>query len=52
MKTIFDCDAVTLHVRVTNRAAITLYRDVLGYTVKDIDIAYYADKEDAYDMTL
>ena len=52
MRTIFDCDSVSLHVRVSNRAALTLYKDVLGYEIKMVDPGYYADKEDAYDMKL
>ena len=52
MKTVFDCDCVSLHVRVSNTAALTLYRDVLGYQIRGVDPAYYADKEDAYDMKL
>ena len=52
MKRVFECHCVSLHVRVSNRAAFALYKDVLGYEVRDIDKAYYADKEDAYDMRL
>ena len=52
MKRVFNCDCVSLHVRVTNRAALTLYRDVLHYEIRDVDKSYYADKEDAYDMRL
>ena len=52
MKRVFNCDCVSLHVRVTNRAALTLYRDVLNYEIRDVDKSYYADKEDAYDMRL
>jgi ribosomal protein S18 acetylase RimI-like enzyme len=52
MKNVFQCDFVSLHVRVSNIAALTLYRDVLGYEVRAIDPSYYADKEDAYDMRL
>lgn len=52
MKTVYDCDGVTLHVRVSNRAALTLYKDVLGYDIKDTEVGYYADKEDAYKMRL
>ena len=52
MKNVFQCDCVSLHVRVSNRAALALYKDVLGYDIKSTDIAYYADKEDAYDMRL
>ena len=50
MKRVFNCDTCSLHVRVSNKAALTLYRDVLGYEVRDVDKQYYADKEDAYDM--
>ena len=52
MKNVFQCDSCTLRVRVTNRAAFTLYKTVLGYTVRDVDKSYYADGEDAYDMQL
>ncbi len=52
MKTIYEAHYCSLHVRVSNRAAITLYRDVLGYENMRIEAEYYADKEDAYDMKL
>merc|ERR1719264_622506 len=52
MKTVYKARYVSLHVRVTNRAALTLYRDVLGYEIDQIAEEYYADKEDAYDMKL
>ena len=52
MANVFGAKYCSLHVRVSNRAAITLYRDVLGYEVDDIADEYYADKEDAYDMKL
>ena len=52
MKKLFDCDGVSLHVRVSNRAALTLYKDVLGYDILDVEVGYYADKEDAYKMRL
>ena len=45
-----DAEFVSLHVRVTNRAAFTLYRHVLGFEIHDVEKGYYADKEDAYDM--
>ncbi|GMM36564.1 peptide alpha-N-acetyltransferase complex A subunit [Saccharomycopsis crataegensis] len=41
---------VSLHVRVSNRAALHLYRDTLQFTVLKIEKSYYADKEDAYSM--
>ena len=52
MKTIYEAHYCSLHVRVSNRAAITLYRDVLGYETMRVESEYYADKEDAYDMKL
>ena len=52
MKTVYKARYVSLHVRVTNRAAFTLYKDVLGYEISSIANEYYADKEDAYDMKL
>ncbi|KAF1568314.1 UNVERIFIED_CONTAM: N-alpha-acetyltransferase daf-31, partial [Eudyptes robustus] len=41
---------VSLHVRVTNRAALHLYRDVLKFDIMDVESKYYADGEDAYAM--
>mmetsp|Transcript_24292 Transcript_24292/g.18478 ORF Transcript_24292/g.18478 Transcript_24292/m.18478 type:complete len:138 (+) Transcript_24292:154-567(+) len=52
MKTVFEAEYVSLHVRVSNTAAIGLYRDVLGFQVNKIDYGYYADGEDAFDMKL
>ena len=52
MKTVYKARYVSLHVRVTNRAAFTLYKDVLGYEITSVAHEYYADKEDAYDMKL
>ena len=50
MVTVYGCTKCSLRVRVTNRAAISLYKDILGYVVHDKEKEYYADKEDAYDM--
>ncbi|TNV72803.1 hypothetical protein FGO68_gene15891 [Halteria grandinella] len=50
MKTIYDAEYCSLHVRRGNRAAISLYKDVLGFQVMKIDDKYYADGEDALDM--
>jgi peptide alpha-N-acetyltransferase len=50
MITVYKCTRCSLRVRVTNRAAITLYKDILGYKICDIEKEYYADKEDAFDM--
>ena len=50
MMTIYDAEYCSLHVRITNRAAIALYKDVLGFQVMNVDEKYYADGEDALDM--
>lgn len=52
MKTIYGAEYCSLHVRHTNRAAIALYKDVLGFEVVSVDEKYYADGEDALDMRL
>jgi hypothetical protein len=43
---------VSLHVRVSNVAALHLYRDTLGFKVEKIEAKYYADGEDAYSMRM
>lgn len=43
---------VSLHVRMSNTAALHLYRDTLGFKVEKIEKGYYADGEDAYSMKL
>ncbi|PGG99682.1 hypothetical protein AJ79_08456 [Helicocarpus griseus UAMH5409] len=43
---------VSLHVRVSNNAALRLYRDTLGFEVEKIESKYYADGEDAYAMKM
>ena len=40
MKEIYSAAYVSLHVRKTNRAAIALYKDTLGFAVKEIDKEY------------
>jgi len=52
MATNYNAAYVSLHVRKSNRAALSLYRDTLGFTVKSIEEKYYADGEDAYAMHL
>ena len=52
MRNVYDAKYSSLHVRVSNRAALTLYKDVLGYEIDTIAHQYYADKENAYDMKL
>lgn len=46
----FDARYVSLHVRVSNKAALTLYKETLGFKVTETETKYYADGEDAYDM--
>jgi N-alpha-acetyltransferase 10/11 len=43
---------VSLHVRVSNVAALHLYRDTLGFKVDKIEAKYYADGEDAFSMRM
>ncbi|KAF9886124.1 N-terminal acetyltransferase A complex catalytic subunit ard1 [Aspergillus nanangensis] len=43
---------VSLHVRMSNIAALRLYRDTLGFKVEDVESKYYADGEDAYAMRM
>ena len=43
---------VSLHVRVSNEAALRLYRDTLGFDVDKVEAKYYADGEDAYGMRM
>jgi peptide alpha-N-acetyltransferase len=48
----FGAQYVSLHVRVSNTAALHLYRDTLGFRVDKIEAKYYADGEDAYGMKM
>lgn len=48
----FGARYVSLHVRVSNQAAIHLYRDTLGFKNEKTENKYYADGEDAYCMKL
>ena len=50
MQEYYDADYVSLHVRVSNRPALHLYHNNLGFDVKSVEKEYYADKEDAYKM--
>lgn len=52
MATVYRAAYVSLHVRKSNRAALGLYRDTLGFTVSKIEEKYYHDGEDAYAMRL
>lgn len=46
----FDAQYVSLHVRKSNRAALNLYKNSLGFKILEIEPKYYADGEDAYSM--
>lgn len=46
----YGAEYCSLHVRVSNQAALHLYRETLGFRIKDTDKKYYADGEDAYLM--
>ncbi|CAK9293624.1 unnamed protein product [Gordionus sp. m RMFG-2023] len=46
----FKAKYVSLHVRKSNRAALNLYINSLGFNVIEIEPKYYADGEDAYSM--
>merc|ERR1711990_62807 len=48
----FEAKHVSLHVRKSNMGAYHLYSQTLGYKIKDVAKAYYADSEDAYEMEL
>lgn len=48
----FGAHYVSLHVRVSNQAAIHLYRDTLGFKTEKTEAKYYADGEDAFCMKL
>ncbi|KAK3905119.1 acyl-CoA N-acyltransferase [Staphylotrichum tortipilum] len=48
----FGAHYVSLHVRVSNQAAIHLYRDTLGFKTEKTESKYYADGEDAFCMKL
>lgn len=42
MATVYRASYVSLHVRKSNRAALALYKDTLGFTVKNIEKKYCA----------
>jgi len=42
MKTVYGASMVSLHVRKTNRAALALYKDTLGFEVVKIEKGYCA----------
>ncbi|KAF4618461.1 hypothetical protein D9613_010176 [Agrocybe pediades] len=52
MASIYKASYVSLHVRKSNKAAIALYRDTLGFEVAKVEVKYYGDGEDALSMRL
>ena len=48
----FGAQYVSLHVRVSNRAAIHLYTRTLGFDQEKTEARYYADGENAFCMRL
>ncbi|CAD6199420.1 unnamed protein product [Caenorhabditis auriculariae] len=46
----YNARFVSLHVRVSNRAALNLYQNNLKFVINDTEPKYYADGEDAYAM--
>ncbi|XP_055626246.1 N-alpha-acetyltransferase daf-31-like [Toxorhynchites rutilus septentrionalis] len=50
MSECFNAQYVSLHVRVSNRAALNLYQTTLGFQMLEVEPKYYADGEDAYAM--
>ncbi|PPQ97838.1 hypothetical protein CVT26_012934 [Gymnopilus dilepis] len=52
MSSIYQASYVSLHVRKSNKAAIALYRDTLGFEVAKVEKKYYGDGEDALSMKL
>lgn len=50
MDTCYNAKTVSLHVRKSNRGAIRLYEELLGYKVAGVASSYYSDGEDAFLM--
>lgn len=48
----FGAQYVSLHVRMSNVAALHLYRETLGFKVEKVEASYYADGEDAHSMKM
>ncbi|KAF9693738.1 hypothetical protein EKO04_008528 [Ascochyta lentis] len=48
----FNASYVSLHVRMSNIAALNLYKETLGFSVDKVEAKYYADGEDAYSMRM
>ena len=52
MRDVFGANHVSLHVRESNRAAISLYTQALGFQAQGPEASYYADGENALSMRL
>ena len=52
MHQVFGARYCSLHVRESNRAALGLYADALGFEKIKLEKGYYADGEDAWYMKL
>ena len=50
MRDVYSAHYVSLHVRKSNTAAFHLYSQTLKYNIEKLEVAYYADGEDAYEM--
>ncbi|KAJ2497375.1 N-terminal acetyltransferase A complex catalytic subunit ard1 [Coemansia sp. RSA 1972] len=50
MAEVFGANRVSLHVRVSNVAAFSLYKNTLKFDIKETEKKYYGDGEDAYAM--
>ena len=50
MAEVYNAEYVSLHVRMSNVAALGLYKDTLGFEVEKTEKGYYADGEDALQM--
>jgi peptide alpha-N-acetyltransferase len=52
MSSIYRAAFVSLHVRKSNRAALSLYRDTLGFTVKNIEEKYCKSTRQLHHMVI
>ncbi|KAJ2157625.1 N-terminal acetyltransferase A complex catalytic subunit ard1 [Coemansia sp. RSA 552] len=50
MVEVFNAKYVSLHVRVSNIAAFSLYKNTLKFDIQHTEAKYYANGEDAYAM--
>lgn len=50
MASIYKVESISLHVRQSNVAAISLYSKKLGFEISEHEPQYYADGEDSYLM--